>query len=92
MAHFQKLNDLIQTWRERENEMSPSEVEFYLKKESITDIALEASARLFYPAAEACEIAEAVKVFIDFTAVWAALQTLLPNTYSTAPVLSCSRR
>ena len=61
MAHFQKLNDLIQTWREREREMSPSEVEFYLKKESITDIALEASARLFYPAQEACEIAEAVK-------------------------------
>ncbi len=43
--------------------MSPSEVEFYLKKESITDIALEASARLFYPAEEACEIAEAVKAY-----------------------------
>ena len=63
MAHFQKLNDLIQTWKERESEMSPSEVEFYLKKESITDIALEASARLFYPAEEACEIAEAVKAY-----------------------------
>ena len=41
--------------------MSPSEVEFYLKKESITDIALEASARLFYSAAEAEEVAKAVK-------------------------------
>lgn len=60
MAHFRKLNDLIQTWKERENEMSPSEVEFYLKKENITGIALEASARLFYPAQEAAEIAEAL--------------------------------
>ncbi len=60
MAHFRKLNDLIQTWKERENEMSPSEVEFYLKKEKITGIALEASARLFYPAQEAAEIAEAL--------------------------------
>lgn len=58
MAHFQKLNDVIQTWHERENKMSPSEVEFYLKSESITEIALEASARLFYPAQEAAEIAE----------------------------------
>ncbi|MCI9346193.1 MAG: DUF4422 domain-containing protein [Lachnospiraceae bacterium] len=60
MAHFQKLNDVIQTWHERENKMSPSEVEFYLKSESITEIALEASARLFYPAKEAAEIAEAL--------------------------------
>ena len=61
MAHFQKLNDLVQTWKERENEMSPSEVEFYLKNEGITDMALEASARLFYPAAEAGKIAERMK-------------------------------
>lgn len=61
MTHFQKLNDLIRTWKERENEMSPSEAGFYLNRERITDIALEASARLFYPAAEAAEIAEAMK-------------------------------
>ena len=61
MAHFQKLNDMIQAWKEGECKMSPSEVEFYLKKESITDIALEASARLFYSAAEAEEVAKAVK-------------------------------
>lgn len=61
MAHFQKLNDVIRAWKERETKMSPSEVEFYLKNESITDIALEASARLFYPAAEAAEIAEEMR-------------------------------
>ncbi|MDE7358056.1 MAG: hypothetical protein K2N39_01270, partial [Lachnospiraceae bacterium] len=61
MAHFQKLNDMIQAWKEGENEISPSEVEFYLKNENITGIALEASARLFYPAAEAFEIAESVR-------------------------------
>ena len=61
MAHFQKLNDMIQAWKEREREMSPSEVEFYLKSEGITDMALEASARLFYPAAEAGKIAERMK-------------------------------
>ena len=61
MAHFQKLNDMIQAWKEREREMSPSEVEFYLKNEGITDMALEASARLFYPAAEAGKIAERMK-------------------------------
>ncbi len=61
MAHFQKLDDMIQAWKEREREMSPSEVEFYLKSEGITDMALEASARLFYPAAEAGKIAERMK-------------------------------
>ena len=61
MAHFQKLNDMIQAWKEGENEISPSEVEFYLKNEKITGIALEASARLFYPAAEAFEIAESLR-------------------------------
>lgn len=49
MAHFHKLNDMIQTWRERENQMSPSEVEFFMKNENITEIAWKASARLFSP-------------------------------------------
>ena len=43
--------------------MSPPEVEFYLKNENITDIALEASARLFYPAAEAAQIAAGISGF-----------------------------
>ena len=60
MAHFRKLNDMIQAWKEREKKMSPSDVEFYLRNDNITDIALEASARLFYPAAEAVEIAKAL--------------------------------
>ena len=61
MTHFQKLNELILAWKEGETEMSPPEAEFYLKNEHITDIALEASARLFYTAAEAKEIAEGMK-------------------------------
>ena len=65
MSHFQKLNYVIQTWHERENKMSPPEVEFYLKSESITEIALEASARLFYPAQEAAEIAEALTACLN---------------------------
>ena len=65
MKHFQQLNELVLAWKEGETEMSPPEVGFYLKKEHITDLALEASARLFYPAAEAKEIAEAVKGYGD---------------------------
>ncbi len=61
MAHFQKLNELILAWKEGETEMSPPEVEFYLKKEHITDIAIEASARLFCTPEEAGEIAAAVR-------------------------------
>ena len=61
MAHFQKLNDMIQAWKERENQMSPSEVEFYLKSENITEIALAASARLFYSPEEAERVADAIK-------------------------------
>lgn len=63
MTYFRRLNDLIQTWKEGEIKMSPPEVEFYLKNEHITDIALEASARLFYPAAEAVQIAAEVAMF-----------------------------
>lgn len=65
MKHFRKLNDVIQAWKERETKMSPSEVEFYIKSEHITDIALEASARLFYSAAEAGEIVEAMNAHTD---------------------------
>ncbi len=61
MAHFRKLNDMIRAWKEGEMEMSPPDVEFYLKNENITDIALEASARLFYSPEEAKRIAEAIK-------------------------------
>lgn len=65
MKHFRKLNDVIQAWKERETKMSPSEVEFYIKSEHITDIALEASARLFYSAAEAGEIVKAMNAHTD---------------------------
>ena len=41
--------------------MSPPEVEFYFKNEHITDIALEASARLFCSPKEAEEIAAFLK-------------------------------
>ena len=41
--------------------MSPPDVEFYLKSEAITDIAIEASARLFCSPEEAKRVAEAVK-------------------------------
>ena len=41
--------------------MSPPEVEFYFKNEHITDIAVEASARLFYTPEEAKKIAAALK-------------------------------
>lgn len=61
MKHFQRLNEMILVWKEGENEMSPTEVGFYLKKEEISDIAIEASARLFYSAEEAGEIAEGMK-------------------------------
>lgn len=61
ITHFQKLNDMILEYTEGETKMSPPEVGFYLKNEHITDLALEASARLFYSAAEAREIAEAMK-------------------------------
>lgn len=63
MTHFRRLNDLIQEWKEGEKPMSPPEVEFYLNNEHITDIALEASAQLFYPAAEAAQIAAEFAIF-----------------------------
>ncbi len=61
MTHFQKLNELILAWKEGEMQMSPPEVEFYRKSEGITDIAVEASARLFCTPEEAGRLAEALK-------------------------------
>lgn len=60
MAHFRKLNDLIQAFKEGETKMSPPEVEFYLESESITDIAIEASARLFCTPEEAGRVSKAI--------------------------------
>lgn len=61
MAHFQKLNDLILEWGKGESTMSPAEVALYLKNESITEIALEASARLFCTPEEAERVAKAIE-------------------------------
>lgn len=60
-THFRRLNDLIQEYKEGEMQMSPPEVEFYFKNEHITDIAVEASARLFCSPKEAEEIAAFLK-------------------------------
>lgn len=60
MVHFQKLNDLILSYKERETELSPFDMSFFLKSEEITDIAIEASARLFCSPEEARRIAEAM--------------------------------
>jgi len=61
MTHFQRLNDLILAYKEGETEMSPPEVEFYLESEGITDIAIEASARLFCSPEEAKRVTETIK-------------------------------
>ncbi len=60
MAHFRRLNDLIQEIKEGETK-SPPDIEFYLKSEEITDIAIEASARLFCTPEEAHRVAETIK-------------------------------
>ncbi len=57
MAHFGKLNDLILSYKEG---VALREIKLFLDKENITLIALEASARLFYPNKEAREIAERI--------------------------------
>lgn len=49
MKRFQQLNELVLAWKEGETEMSPPEVEFYLKSENITEIAWEVSVRLVSP-------------------------------------------
>ncbi len=61
MAHFRRLNDLIQAIKEGDTKMSPPDIEFYLKREGITDIAIEASARLFCTPREAYRVAETIK-------------------------------
>lgn len=53
-AYFKKLNDLVLSYKE--GTLSRAQ-EQCLKEENVTEIALEASARLFYQAAEAREIA-----------------------------------
>lgn len=59
MAHFRKLNDIIQDIKAGETKLSPPAVEF-LQKEAVTEIALEASARLFGTPEEARQITETV--------------------------------
>ena len=64
MEHFRKLNDLIIAFQNGESDkFSPSEVEFYLQNAEITEIALEASARLFCTPQEAHKVAQAIRVF-----------------------------
>ena len=64
MEHFRKLNDLIIAFQnEAYDTFSPKEVEFYLQNAEITDIALEASARLYCTPKEACRVAQAVRNF-----------------------------
>ncbi|MCM1266939.1 MAG: DUF4422 domain-containing protein [Bacteroidales bacterium] len=57
MAHFRKLNDIIQGIKAGETKLSPPAVEF-LRKEAVTEIALEASARLFGTPEEAKRISD----------------------------------
>lgn len=59
-AHFQKLNDLILSYKKGETKMSPLEAASYFKSEGITHIAIEASARLFCPPEEARQLTEAM--------------------------------
>ena len=64
MAHFRSLNELINEIKEGETKMSPPAVEFNLKGDEITDIAIEASARLFCTPEEAHRITAAVKAYL----------------------------
>ncbi len=64
MAYFRSLNDLINEIKEGETRMSPPAVEFDLKGDEITDIAIEASARLFCTPEEAHRVTEAVRAFL----------------------------
>ena len=64
MEHFRKLNDLVIAFQNGEGDtFSAPEVEFYLQKAVITDIALEASARLFCTPQEAVQVARAVREY-----------------------------
>ena len=64
MAHFRSLNELINEIKEGEMKMSPPAVEFDMKGEEITDIAIEASARLFCTPEEARRVTAAVKAYL----------------------------
>ena len=64
MAYFRSLNDLINEIKEGETRMSPPAVEFDLKGDEITDIAIEASARLFCTPEEAHRVAAAVRAYL----------------------------
>lgn len=64
MAYFRRLNDLINEIKEGETKMSPPAVEFDWKGEKITDIAIEASTRLFCTPEEAHRVAAAVKAYL----------------------------
>lgn len=61
MEHFRKLNDLVIAYQNGETDLlSVPEVEFYLQNTVITDVALEASARLFCTPQEAKEVAQGI--------------------------------
>lgn len=65
MDHFRRLNDLIQKCKQGEmDQMSALRAEFDHENAVITDIALEASARLFYTPGEAAELAQTVGDFM----------------------------
>lgn len=64
MEHFRKLNDLVIAFQNGETDtFSAPEVEFYLQNADITDIALEASARLFGTPQEAREVVHRIREF-----------------------------
>lgn len=64
MAHFKSLNALINEIKEGETKMSPPAVEFSFQSKEITDIAIEASARLFCTPEEAHRVAAAVRAYL----------------------------
>lgn len=64
MAHFRSLNELINEIKEGETKMSPPAVEFNLVGQEITDIAIEASARLFCTPEEAHRVTAAVRAYL----------------------------
>ncbi|RKI85002.1 DUF4422 domain-containing protein [bacterium 0.1xD8-71] len=65
MEHFRKLNDLIIAFQNGETDtFSAPEVEFYLQNAGITDIALEASARLFCTLQEAREVVQTIRNYV----------------------------
>lgn len=62
MEHFRKLNDLIVAFQNGENAVfDSSEAGLFLRNAHITDIALEASARLFCTPQEVSRVAQAIR-------------------------------